>query len=349
MKVLYFTKYTRLGASSRLRSYQYFPYFKNAGISISVSPLFSDDYLKLLYSGKVSKMIVIKSYFKRFLKVFSVFKYDKLVIEKELFPYFPAWFEVFFNVIGIKYIVDYDDAIFHNYDLRGNLFIRFILRNKIERVMYNSECTIVGNQYLAERAKKAGTQNIEIIPTVIDISRYKKVDFENKSDIVIGWIGSPTSFVHVREIRKALKKIVQKYGVKIHIVGAKGELGFKENLNFIEWTEDSEITEIAKFNIGIMPLSDSPWERGKCAYKLIQYMGLKIPIVASPVGLNKQIIEEGGFGFLASTNEEWFIALEYYIKDSQLRKEHGLKGFRRVLSTYSIQKTNHQLINIIKG
>jgi len=131
MKVLYLTKYSRLGASSRLRSFQYFPFLKENGIDVAFSPLFNDEYLKDLYSGKQSVKTIFSSYLKRFFILFTVFKYDKIVIEKELFPYLPALFERILAFAKVKYIVDYDDAIFHNYDLSPNKLIRFFLRNKI--------------------------------------------------------------------------------------------------------------------------------------------------------------------------------------------------------------------------
>lgn len=154
MKILYFTKYSRNAGSSRLRSYQYFPYLEKAGFKVDVSPLFSEKYLENLYAGKSTRNESLKGYFRRFFKLFGLNKYNGIVIEKELFPYVPAFAENFLNFIGIKYIVDYDDAVFHNYDLSANPVIRFVLKNKIDSVMKNAEVVVAGNSYLAERAKK---------------------------------------------------------------------------------------------------------------------------------------------------------------------------------------------------
>ena len=118
MKILYFTKYTNLGASSRLRSFQFFPLLEASGFRVEVSPLFNDNYLKALYNKKkIKNLIIIFCYIRRFFHLFKVRNYDLIVIEKELFPYFPAFVEIIFNRLNIKYIVDYDDAIFHKYDL----------------------------------------------------------------------------------------------------------------------------------------------------------------------------------------------------------------------------------------
>lgn len=171
-KVLYFTKYSRNAGSSRLRSFQYFPFLETAGIKVEVSPLFSEQYLEQLYAKKSTKQEAFRGYFKRFLKIFSVGNYNAVVIEKELFPFLPAFFEQLFNLFGIKYIVDYDDAVFHNYDLHRNPAVRSLLGKKIDAVMKNAAVVIAGNSYLADRATKAGAKNIEIIPTVIDLARY---------------------------------------------------------------------------------------------------------------------------------------------------------------------------------
>jgi hypothetical protein len=172
MKILYFTKYTRKGASSRLRSYQYFPYLEARGFKITVSPFFDDQYLENLYAHQSTIKQIIKAYIRRFLALRKVFKYDWIFIEKELFPYFPAWFETLFSLLKIKYIVDYDDAIFHNYDLNPNPIIRFLLKRKIDKVMKYSNMVIVGNEYLANKAREAKASKIQIIPTVIDLTRY---------------------------------------------------------------------------------------------------------------------------------------------------------------------------------
>src|SRR5690606_37058873 len=127
MRILYFTKYSRNAGSSRLRSYQYFPYLEAEGMEVEVSPLFSEAYLHQLYAGKSTKKEAVKGYLRRFLKIFSLGNYDKIIIEKELFPYLPAWAERILNLLGVKYMVDYDDAVFHNYDLSSNSLIKSFL------------------------------------------------------------------------------------------------------------------------------------------------------------------------------------------------------------------------------
>lgn len=349
MKVLYLTKYTRQGASSRMRSYQYFPILKKRGWSVDVFPFFDSNYLQELYLKKQGKWTILKAYLKRFFIIFLVFKYDRIVIEKEIFPYFPAFVEKLWSLLKIKYIVDYDDAIFHNYDLNSNKIIRSLLQKKIDEVMKNSSVTVVGNQYLATRAKLAGAKKIEILPTVVDLDKYfvseNKLDRPKK---IIGWIGSPSTFKYLLSIKDVLKDICLRLDAEVHIVGASPKAFEELPFRYIPWTEETEIDLINSFDIGIMPLDDTPWARGKCAFKLIQYLAAGIPVVASPVGMNVEVAVDGVTGYTADTAEKWRFALEYLLSDSDLRQRLGEKGRELVEHKYALQVMGEKWIKILE-
>jgi len=348
VKILYFTKYSRKGASSRLRSYQYFPFLEKEGVEVVVKPLFDDVYLDNLYANKKKSIThIIFCYMKRFFFLFTVVKYNKLVIEKELFPYFPAFFEKLLYLFKVKYIVDFDDAIFHNYDLSRHKLIQLFLKKKIDHVMKYSSCVIAGNSYLANRAKKSGAKKVEIIPTVIDISRYEVLNKTPTANVIIGWIGSPSTFKYIKAIKPVLQKITEKHNVIIHIIGAKENLNLGKNIRYIKWTETSEVSEIQKFDIGIMPLENTPWELGKCSYKLIQYMGCGIPVVASPVGMNVEVVKDGWNGFLAKDIEDWYSSLENLIKNKTLKITLGGNGRELVLNKFTVQKAYFQYKELI--
>lgn len=345
MKILYFTKYVRQGASSRLRSYQYFPYFKKKGYDVQVLPLFNEVYLNNTYEGKKNIKNIVFAYLKRFFQLRLVVGPEIIVIEKELFPYFPAWIEQILKGLGIKYIVDYDDAIFHNYDLSSNWWLRTFLSNKIDKVMKNSVVVVAGNDYLKNRALQAGAKKVIKVPTVIEANRYpKKVQLLKQRETIIGWIGSPSTLAYLIPLVPTFEKLAAKYPLKIHIIGAAGKtLNLPQQLvKYIRWEEKTEVLEILNFDIGIMPLDDTPWANGKCAYKLIQYMACGLPVVASPVGMNTKVVKNEYNGFLASTQEEWYSGLENYILDSDLRIKHGNVGYEDVKKNYTV---NSQLKN----
>jgi glycosyltransferase involved in cell wall biosynthesis len=348
MDILYFTKYSRKAASSRMRSFQYFPYLEKHGMNITVKPLFNDNYLKSIYEGKKSKIHVIQAYLSRLWALFSVYKYDKVVIEKELFPYMPAFFEWLFHLFNVKYIVDYDDAIFHNYDQHPSTLIKTLLGNKISSVMRYSYAVVAGNEYLAAKAFEAGAINVFIIPTVIDLDRYTKSSKQDNK-IIIGWIGTRSTFEkHLFPKKDWIKKAIAKHGVEFHVVGVTNDLGLGEGVLYFPWSELTEVNSILNFDVGIMPLEDSLWEKGKCSYKLIQYMACGLPVIASPVGMNNEVVQENVNGFLVRNEQEWLEAIEHYVKERTLRIDHGRKGRISVEQKYCLQVTAPQLLNIIR-
>lgn len=374
MRILYLTKYTRLGGSSRMRSYQYFPYLEKAGMQITVKPFFDNDYLQDFYKGKKNTSTVLRSYLRRFFVLFSILKYDNVVIEKEIFPFLPAVAEWMLKLFGIRYIVDYDDAIFHNYDQSSNPVIKKLLGNKIAKVMRNSVTVVAGNQYLADYARNAGAEKIEIIPTVIDIERYpsknnlsdltllpnvilsgvegkaeERNDSNDDQKFIVGWIGTKTTFEnHLLPCREWIKELQnQDSNIHFHIVGITEDMNLGKNVKYIPWTEETEVSEILKMDVGIMPLQDSDWEKGKCAYKLIQYAACGVPGVASDVGMNKEVCIDNVTGFIAESDESWIDYILLLKNNTNLKINLGKNARRLTEQKYCIQITAGKWIKIL--
>lgn len=352
MKILYLTKYTPMGASSRMRSYQYFPYLEKNGHQVTAVPLFDDEYLQQLYAGKKKVSTIFKAYLKRFLALFKVKNYDLLIIEYEILPYFPAGLERLLNFLKIKYMVDYDDAIFHNYDLSTNFLVKNILAEKIKKVMQNSTAVIAGNNYLADYAQKAKAHRIEIIPTVIDLDRYtikNKFITDTTQPLVVGWIGTFSTYKYVKAIFPILKEISKRYPLRLCIVGVKGQQEPGLDIDYIPWTEETEAENICKFDIGIMPLDDTPWVKGKCGYKLIQYMASGIPVIATGLGVNTEIVDHKTNGFIANTDKDWEAAISYYCQHREQLEIMGKNGRNKVETKYCLQVTYKQLLKLINN
>lgn len=340
-RVLVLTKYSRKGASSRLRTLQYLPLLEKQGFEFTVQNLFDDVYLDRLYcKNRRSHFFVIFLYIKRLYSLLHVRRFDFVWIEKEVFPYFPAIAERLLIFFGVKYVVDYDDAIFHNYDLSGNLLVKRFLAKKIDTVMKLSGCVLAGNDYLATRAKVAGARNIQFLPTVVDHHRYSERCPAGNGRLTVGWIGSPSTQKYVVEIFPALKASYQKIQFRLLLVGATedvcNELSGLE-VDVQPWCEDTEADLIASMDIGIMPLHDGPWEKGKCGYKLIQYMASSVPVIASPVGVNREIVESSNGGVLAGNVDEWEYNLTHMLFSCELRSSMGQSGRKMVEYKYSIQ------------
>ena len=340
MRVLFLNRYSSSGASSRLRVLQYIPYYKSIGFDVEVRALFDENYLHDLYlSKRRSRVRVAQLYYKRLLHILSVWKYDLIWIEKELFPYAPALFERLLCLLGKPYVVEYDDAIFHNYDRSKNWFVRKFLNSKIDVVMKNSACVVAGNKYIADRARNACAPRVVTVPTVIDITRYGCGARLENTPFTIGWIGTPSTEKYIIDIWPSLRKACADYGAKIILVGADPEV-VKDlgggNVEVLSWSEESEVELIKQFDIGIMPLQDGPWERGKCGYKLIQYMGCGVPVIASPVGVNVDIVTGSSCGLLASSLIEWDKAIAELYGSPIARRDKGLAGRRAVEDIYSV-------------
>jgi glycosyltransferase involved in cell wall biosynthesis len=349
MNILLLCRYPRLGASSRLRSFQYLPALAEHGIQVTVSPLFSENYLELFYrSGRKRPRDLISAYGGRLKQLFKARHYDLLWVEKELFPWLPATVEVLLGRFGIPFIVDYDDAIFHRYDHSSSLWIRKLLGKKIDRVMLSAAMVTVGNDYLGDRAKAAGARSVMHLPTVVDTQRYKLKVTTQSQPFTIGWIGSPTTARYLALIREPLKSLAKKRAIRLLVVGAEVEEIPGVSVESLAWSEAREAELIQMFDVGVMPLADEFWERGKCGYKLIQYMASGLPVVASPIGVNKEIVEHGVNGYLAEGIEDWKGYLQTLIDDPQLRAEMGSKGRGKVEQNYSLKVTIPRLISGIE-
>lgn len=346
-RALVLPKYARKGASSRLRTFQYLPFLEEeSGWEFTVKPLFDEAYLDSLYSGKGrSRVAIVMAYLRRFFVISLFLRYRFIWFEKELFPYMPAWVEVLLSWIGVRYVVDYDDAIFHNYDLSSNTWIRCFLGKKIDTVMRHAACVIAGNEYLADRARLAGAKRVVVIPTVVDHRRYSVGNVAGDR-ITVGWIGSPTTQKYVEQLVPVLQKLGNTHEFRLLLVGATAEIANRLpciNVDVCPWSEDSEAEMIREMDIGIMPLDDGPWEKGKCGYKLIQYMACGVPVIASPVGVNPSIVNDSACGLLASDLPEWEVSLSKLLLNVELRTNLGLNGFSAVRSQYSIASQIHRL------
>jgi glycosyltransferase involved in cell wall biosynthesis len=350
--VLFLTKYARNGASSRYRTFQYLPWLEHAGIRCEVRPLFDETYLAQRYkSGRGRVVDILRAFLRRLAFLVTAKRFDLLVFEKELLPYFPALPEWWLGWLGVPYVADYDDALFHQYDLHKNGWVRRLLGRKIATVMRGAHLVTAGNSYLADYARRAGAKRIQMIPTVIDLERYpiRLARQPQDTPFTIGWIGSPSTAKYLQAIAPALAEVCAGGKGRVRLIGS-GPIDLPDlPVEVLPWEETTEVGAMQQFDVGIMPLPDEPWERGKCGFKLIQYMACGLPVVASPVGVNCQIVEQGVNGFLADTLEEWEQALLRLQNDGALRVRMGQSGREKVEQHYSLQVTGPKLAELIKS
>jgi glycosyltransferase involved in cell wall biosynthesis len=348
-RLLVLSRYERNAASSRLRTRQYQPYLEAVGFDVGYAAFFDAAYLDRLYAGQRSPLSIARYYLGRARMLLPRPRVDLIWMEYEAFPYLPFAAERLFLPAGIPLVSDYDDAVFHRYDQHRLSPVRALLGDKIDRIMAASRLVTAGNDYLAERARHAGASRVEIVPTVLDAQAYqvRPAPLPGAS-VVIGWVGSPSTWqLHARPLLPMLDELVRD-GMACHIVGAhvaEERAGF----SFLPWAEETEVEMIRRMDIGIMPLPADSWARGKCGYKLIQYMACGLPVVASPVGVNSQIVEHGVNGFLASSAEEWIAALRTLARNSELRMRMGQAGRKKVEQHYSIQVEGPRVAALLRA
>jgi len=343
MKILILSRYGALGASSRVRFYQYLPFLQAQGIQAEIAPFFADDYLRALQAGKpIPIFSVLAAYLKRLLTLFQARHYDLLWVEKQLFPWLPAWFE---QILPRPYVVDYDDAVFHRYDLHPNPLIRWALGGSIDQVMRRAALVTAGNAYLQRRAQQAGASQIEILPSVVDADRYLPASLPPAGDFRLGWLGQPSTVAFLSAIKVPLQQARLRQPVELLVMGAQLP-GLQAA--FHPWQPEREPFFLQQLHAGIMPLPDAPFERGKCGYKLIQYMACGLPVIASPVGVNAEIVLHQHTGLLASTQDEWREAILNLAQAPDLRRQMGQAGRARFEAEYSLQVHAPRLLRFLK-
>jgi glycosyltransferase involved in cell wall biosynthesis len=354
LSILILTRYDRLGASSRVRFLQFLPTLASRGMKFSVQPFLGNDYIKALYGRERIRISeALGAYVRRLRVLLSTRRYDLVWVEKEALPWLPAAVELAL-MSDTPYVVDFDDAWFHRYDLSPSRIVRGLMAGKIDAIMRHAAVVVVGNEYLATRARCCGARRVEIIPSVIDINRYGPAimphvePLSRKRPIVIGWIGTPITAGYLLGVEQAFRAVAAERAVELHVVGARAPGAFAGlPVKNVVWSEANEIEAIRAFDIGIMPLNDTVWERGKCAYKLLQVMAACRPVVGSAVGANCSVIRDGVNGFLVDRPNRWMEALTRLIDDADLRVRMGFEAFRTITDEYAIECVLPQLASIL--
>ncbi|MEW6008507.1 MAG: glycosyltransferase family 4 protein [Candidatus Omnitrophota bacterium] len=354
IRILFIVPYPTEGASNRLRVEQYLPFLKSHSMEFIVRPFASRSFFKILYK---KGFYFLKIYYfiiatiNRIVDLLRVIKYDIIFIHREAFPIGPAIFEYIFATSKKPIIYDFDDAIFLPNISKSNSFMeRFKMPNKISKIIRISKAVIAGNEYLGKFALKYN-QNVSIIPTPINTDAYKPKFSETSrdSEVVIGWIGTPTTVCFVYSLEGVFRRVLLKYpNVKFKIIGGEFSIPGLDKVMNENWTLREEADLLGSFDIGVMPMPDNEWTRGKCGFKVIIYMSMGIPAVCSPVGMNKEIIQDGVNGFLADSQEDWLEKLSALIEDRQLRENIGRAGRHSAEEKYSVKVNAPKFFELIQ-
>lgn len=344
MRVLALVPYPYdIAPGQRYRIEQWAPLLKQLGVEITFEP-FRSDLLHSLLSrpGNTSKKVLLTALESvRRLKVLNRIKeYDLVYVYKEVALVGPALIEHYIGSKGVPMVFDFDDAIYlHSpYGTPANRYFRLLkFPGKTQEICALASHVIAGNAYLAEYASRFN-RNVTIVPSTIDTKKYEVNGFGPKGRRpVIGWSGSYSTLPHFDIVRRALTRLAEKEQFRIRMIGTTTDYEIDGvDVEAILWRAETEVADLAPIDIGIMPLPDDEWTRGKCGQKALQYMALGIPTVCSPVGANSTIIQDGENGLLAETEDQWIEKLTQLLHSRPLRERLGKAGRATVEAGYSL-------------
>jgi len=354
MKILFIVPYPVEAASTRYRVDQYLPFLRMHGIEPTISRFIdSDEFFRMLYSsGHTLQKITyfLSGILRRIRDLRHIYKFDVIFIQKEALPLGPAIFEWLVSLLQCPIIFDFDDAIYLPHSSTANRWISWIKHpRKVATIIQHSTHVIVGNQNLRQYVLQFH-QRVTIIPTSINTDYYtvRRKRQSNTSPLTIGWVGSGTTVDYLHQLDEVFLSLAQHYKFRLCVIGGEYQL---PGIDVVccPWKLENEISDLHRFDIGIMPLPDNEWTRGKGGFKALQYMGVGVPTVASTVGINTEIISNGINGFLATSTQEWIKYLSMLLEDASLRQRLGLAGRRTVEERYSVKVNAPKLLNVLQS
>jgi len=352
-KVLFLVPYPLKHApSQRFRVELYLPYLEEAGIEYKLAPFMDEATWEILYKGGSSLQKafgIIRGYLKRIKTVlFDVHKYDYIFVHREAAPVGPPLFEwLIAKLWRKKMIYDFDDAIWiPNTSSENKIAAWFKCFWKVTYICKWAYKVAAGNDYLRRYASQYN-KNAHRVPTCVDVERmHNKLKEHKEGKTVVGWTGSQSTLFYLDMLLPVLQQLQDELYFTFLVIANKNPHLTLQNFQFLTWNESTEIEDLLKMDIGLMPLQADAWSEGKCGFKLIQYLSLSIPAIASPVGVNTEIIESGINGFIAHNEKEWKDCLRKLISDAVLRQSLGKNGRNKIAARYSIQSQKENFLNL---
>lgn len=346
IKVLGLALYGPLAASTRYRLGQYVSGFASVGIDLEICHLLGDDYLRQRFSGGFLPFNeVFRGSLNRLSDLVRFRNYDLAILHCELFPLMPSCIERV--LLRVPYIYDFDDAFYLKYRNPRFRALSPLLKNKFDCVIRRASAITAGNNVLKNYAEKFNPRTF-LLPTVVDTIRYTVREFsQSEGPFVVGWIGSPSTVPYLESLVQPMSMLGREGPVRFVIIGGKAPEIPNVEVIEVAWDENTEVELINQFDVGVMPLPDDDWARGKCAFKLIQYMACGVPVIASPVGANIEVVSKD-CGLLAGSSEEWLESLRWLRDNPLAREKIGILGRARVVEHYSLSNNLPQLAQVIR-
>jgi glycosyltransferase involved in cell wall biosynthesis len=340
--------------SQRFRFEQYFSILLENDIHYRVKSFYSKKTWDILHleGHFFSKTIrIFASFFIRIKHLFQLWNYDYVFLHREMAPVGPPFFEwIVAKVLRKKMVYDFDDAIWlPNFSEANSFFQKLKYYKKVSKIIKWSYKVSTGNSYLADFARQFNP-NVVVNPTTIDTINYHNPELyasrKKGNELVIGWTGTLTTAKYLTFLVPILETLAKEFSFVFHVISNEApQLGL-ENLRFIKWNKGTEMEDLLSFDVGVMPLSDDQWAKGKCGFKALQYMALGIPTIASPVGMNSEIVEHGVNGFLCNSAEEWYETLRYFLIDEGNRSKMKEAAIEKIKTHYSVLSNTQNYLSL---
>jgi glycosyltransferase involved in cell wall biosynthesis len=312
--------------AQRFRIEQWTPYLREAGIDVSFSPFSSRELAATLQQpGRWGRKAwaVCGGLLGRLREAWTASRYDVLYICREGALIGPALAERIASWTGSRIVFDFDDAVWIRYVSPANSYLSYLrFPGKTRTLCRIAREVMAGNRSLQEYAS-AHNRNVTLVPTTIDTDVYRPLPARDERPLVIGWTGSYSTVQYLQVVRPALERLRARHHFRFVVVGALGFSAAGVEVEHRPWRSATEAQDLADIDVGLMPLPDADWERHKCGLKALQYMALGRPAVVSPVGANREIVEDGENGFLATTEDDWVSRLGRLLEDADLRARLG--------------------------
>lgn len=345
--ILALTRYDRLGASSRVRVLQYIPALEQAGFKIHVQPLFAEDDLRRLYrDGRRSPARLMAAFGARISAILRSRRSDVIWLQQEIFPFLPFGVEAAL-LGGRKLVIDFDDAHHLYYKDAASGFTRRLYGDKIERLMRRADAVVTGSPVMENYARGAGARKVYLVYSAVDTLAVQAMP--PATPFTVGWIGTPmTARQSLHIVHEPLGRFLAETKAQALFIGMDATQFPDLPGERLPWSEDAERSGLARLSVGICPLDDSPWTRGKSGYKIIQYMAAGKPTLTSPIGIAADIVDDGTTGFHCRTADDWYRRLHQLYGDPELLRTLGEHGRRHAEARYDSSIAAAQLVGIFK-
>jgi glycosyltransferase involved in cell wall biosynthesis len=338
--------------SQRFRLEQWSPCLQQQGIAVDLLPFVDETLMGLLHCPgrhlwKAAGLI--RAFCRRAATLGTVRNYDVVYIHRALCILGPAVLERVLSCFGNPIIFDFDDAIWLLHTTHANRRFGWLkFPGKTAAICRLSTHVVVGNAWLADYARRSNP-HVTVIPSSVDIDRYRPVKKpEGRGPIVVGWTGSSTSQTYLERFAPVLARLRRMRDFELRVISDRRPEITALPFEWRPWSAETEVEELAQFDIGIMPMPDDPWALGKCAFKALQAMAMGLPTVCSAVGTNREVIQHGTNGLLAATDDDWLDQLPALFDDPELRARLGAAGRRTVEESYSMEHCADQFARVVR-